>query len=332
MSDNRGWYYAEDDVGIYRASSFGSCIRSMTAARLGEPATPPGKSLQAAMDASSDAESMAVKELERQTGGTVIWQQKRVELDPRSSHTDPPVLIRGHIDGLWQEEDTIIEIKSLSQRNFDIYNTKGLSGLGWLGEKYRWQAGIYGHATQRNVRMVIFNKASLENPELDSLIIDPAMPADTFVTMDLIRARISDIERYAADDEYPDCVQGCTEWDSYGHIHIFDSPTQGDQELEDLIRQHYFLKMQVDELTMQRDVLADTIKESYGPPLNAEKPNKYTVGPFSVSIYNVHPTRFDKAALKRKYPELVEEYTISGTSYQGMKVSGAPENVTEETA
>lgn len=325
MSDNRGWYYEDDGVGIYRASSFGSCLRSMVAARMSEPATPPGKTLQAAMDASSDAESAAVTELERQTGGTVIWQQKTVELDPRSSHTDPPVLIRGHIDGLWQEEDTIIEIKSLSQRNFDIYNTKGLSGLGWLGEKYRWQAGIYGHATQRNVRMVIFNKASLENPELDSLIIDPAMPANTFVTMDLIRARIADIERYAAEDEYPDCTQGCTEWDSYGHIHIFDSPTQGSDELKDLLDQHYDLKMTIDELTMQKDAIADTIKQSYAE-------GKYTVGPYTMNLYRVNPTRFDKKAAEKVYPGIIEICTVPGTSYTGMKISGAPENVTEETA
>lgn len=315
----KGWYHVEDGVGIYRASSFGSCIRSMTAARLGEPATPPGKSLQAAMDASSDAESAAVTELERQTGGTVIWQQKRVELDPRSSHTDPPVLIRGHIDGLWQEEDDIIEIKSLSQRNFDIYNTKGLSGLGWLGEKYRWQAGIYGHATQRNVRMVIFNKASLENPELDSLIIDPAMPANTFVTTDLIRARIADIERYAAEDDYPDCVQGCTEWDAYGHIHIFDSPTQGDQELEDLISLHHEYKMWVEELSMIRDELADNIKSSYAP-------GKYAAGPYTVNLYLVNPTKFDRAAFKKRYPDLDAEYTVSGRSYVALKVSGIPES------
>lgn len=323
MTDQRGWYYAEDGVGIYRASSFGSCIRSLTAARLGEPETPLGKSLQAAMDASSDAESVAVTELERQTGGTVIWQQKTVEL-PVIYGSDG-VRIRGHIDGLWQEEDDIIEIKSLSKRNFDIYNTKGLPGLGWLGEKYRWQAGIYGHATQRNVRMVIFNKAFLENPELDSLIIDPAMPAAFFVSMDLIRARIADIERYAAEDEYPDCVQGCTDWDAYGHIHIFDSPIQGSDELKDLLDQHYDLKMTIDELTMQKDAIAETIKQSYAE-------GKYTAGPYTMNLYKVRPSRFDKAGLKKRYPELVEEFTVPGTEYTAMKVSGIPEGGEEIAA
>lgn len=311
----KGWYHVEDGVGIYRASSFGSCIRSLTAARLGEPETPPGKSLQAAMDASSALEDSAYEGLSILTGGTVIWQQKTVELDIPSHD----VIIRGHIDGLWQEEDDIIEVKWLSQRNFDLYNSRGLDGLGNLGVKYFWQGAIYGHATSRNIRFVIGNKNALPDASwADRLIIAPAVDPSTLVSIEQIRARISDIERYAADDEYPDCVQGCTEWDSYGHIHIFDSPTQGSDELKDLLDLHYELKMQIDELTMQKDAIAESIKQSYAE-------GKYTAGPYTMNLYRVNPTRFDKKAAEKVYPGIIEICTVPGTSYVGMKVSGIPE-------
>lgn len=338
MSRDKGWAYLDDDgTVIYRASSLGSCIRSLTAARCGEPATPPNAGLRAAMDASTLAEDLAIQEFEKVTGGTVIWQQKKVELPidigqdyelKSASGTTAAVkhshLIRGHIDGLWQREDDIIEIKSLSARNFEIYNSRGLEGLGWLGEKYKWQAAVYGFATQRLVRMVVYNKGHDPQSDEPCIIIDPAMPPDTFVTMDQIRSRILAVEQFASEDMYPDCTQKCSEYDAYSHIHLFDSPTVADDELTNLLNMHYELKMQVDDLTAQRDAIAETIKQSYSE-------GKYTAGPYTMSLSKVEPTKFDKAGLKKRYPELVDEYTIPGTPYVRMTVSGSPSTPTEGT-
>lgn len=322
MSRDKGWAYEENGTVIYRASSLGSCIRSLTAARCGEPATPPNAGLRAAMDASSEAEDLAIQEFEKVTGGTVIWQQKKVELCLPANL--PVILIRGHIDGLWQQEDDIIEIKSLSARNFEIYNRRGLEGLGWLGEKYKWQAAVYGFATQRLVRMVVYNKGHDPQSDEPCIIIDPAMPADSFVPLEGIRDRILAVEQFASEDMYPDCTQKCSEYDAYGHIHLFASPTAGDDELTNLLNMHYELKMQVDELTAQRDAIAETIKQSYSE-------GKYTAGPYAMNLTRVEPTKFDKDGLKKRYPELVEEYTVPGTPYTRMTITGTPQTPTEGT-
>lgn len=162
-----GWVYQDKGTVVYRASSLGSCIRSLVAARLGESAAGPNAGLRAAMDASSGLEDECIRRFGIEMASSdVIWQQKEVELsvcnhpDGEPNVPNAVVIVRGHIDGMSMYDDTILEVKALGEGNWakwiDGKNVhESLANLGTLGDKYRIQAALYGHATERRVRFVI---------------------------------------------------------------------------------------------------------------------------------------------------------------------------------
>lgn len=258
------------------------------------------------MDASSELENEAITALTNTRGGDVIWEQKRVEKKVASASG---VLIRGHIDGLWQQDDTIIEVKSLGRHNFDAYNSGDLEGLGSLGLKYRWQGAFYGHATSRKVRFVIYNKQATdgERERGDDLLVSQAYDPEELVAWQEIVDRVGEVERYAAVDELPECDRGCTRSDAYGHTHIFASSVMlGDDELEGMLARHHKLSVQMDELKIEKDELSDAIKNQYGPGL-------HVVGRYKAQIVQTKGTvRLDSKKLKLERPDVYEEFTVMG--------------------
>lgn len=318
MTDTRqdGWvYFTESGRPVYRASSLGGCIRSLTAARLGESSSPPNAGLRAAMEASGSLEDEIVRRVETELGdGKVIWQQKRVEL-PVSLHSPKPneacvlcasgehsAIVRGHIDGLHQQSDSIIEIKALGKTNFDKYNSGGLLALGSLGEKYMIQASVYSAATGRKIRMVIGEKLKRDDGtfEIGELIIEPAHSGETFYPLADIYDRIRTIEDYASRDELPECTSGCREGDPYGEVHIFAPVNQGDDDLEELLRSYEDVASRIKDLEDYKGSLREQLIEQYGP-------GKYAAGIFSARIEKVKSSRFDTSWLRKEMPHIYEQ-------------------------
>lgn len=315
------WIYQDVDTKrwVYRASSLGSCIRSLVAARLGESAMGPHASLRAAMNASSGLEDEIVRRVETELGdGKVIWQQKRVELEVPDLLAIPDVLaiVRGHIDGLHQQSDSIVEIKALGPANFKKYNEGGgLPALGKLGEKYAMQAAVYGHATDRKVRLVIGEKVKRATPhgdgsfdwEVGEVIIEPAVSPESLVPLADIYDRIRTIEDYASRDELPECTAGCREGDPFGEVHIFAPVNQGDEDLELLLSEYDSVVSRIKNLEDEKGSLRERLIEEYGP-------GKYAAGIYSARIEKVKSSRFDTSWLKKSHHDIYEQGLVPSES------------------
>lgn len=328
-----GWIYQDPDTKkwVYRANSLGSCIRSLVAARLGESAMGPHASLRAAMDASSGLEDKIVRRVETELGdGKVIWTQKRVELpvsilcrcqessdgtggfvhDVIGEHHMPGPIIRGHIDGLHQQSDCILEIKALGPANFKKYNEGGgLPALGKLGEKYAMQAAVYGHATGRKVRMVVGEKIKKDDGtfEVGEVIIDHPREPHFLFPLEAIHSRIRTIEDYASRDELPECTAGCREGDPYGEVHIFAPVNQGDDDLELLLSEYDSVVSRIKNLEDEKGSLRERLIEQYGP-------GKYAAGIYSARIEKVKSSRFDVSWVKKSHPDIYDQGLVPSES------------------
>lgn len=319
MSDNRGWCYDEDGLTVFRAYSLGSCTRSLVAARLGEDAVGPNATVRAAMDASSALEEKAIAEYRRQTGHDVIWQQKEVTLPINN------VIVRGHIDGLDRITDEILEVKCFSSRNFEAYCDRWLDApiLAHLRRKYIWQGAVYGHATGRKVRYVIYNKQADTKDDASVLInYDHVFDPADLVDMEKITRRIKFIERCAEEDELPDCDAGCRESDPYGECHIFEGVKEGDSDLLTILARYQELKGILGSaekktgLLGEMEDLKEHIKSEYGE-------GKWVVGPFTANIVRKKgASRLNTKALRKDHPDIVEAYTKIGTPVVQLIVTG----------
>lgn len=311
-TSNQDWTYVENGVVVYRASALGGCIRSLVASRLGETPTRPGEALQAAMDASSSVEATTIAAYVRETGHEVVWQQKEVELEVVAYESDQPlVIVRGHIDGLDKVTDDILEVKSLGLDLFAKWNSGGVDALGMLGLKYKWQAALYGHATNRNVAFVIGEKLrDSENAEfsIGNIIREPAVSPESLVPSEEIDQRIATIEEHVANDTYPDCDRGCTNWDAYGHIHIFEGPTiHSDGDLEELLELYDAARVAEEDAKDKKNEIRAKVIEAYGV-------GKHATGKFNARVEKVNGQRFDTTAFKKHHRDLYESFLVPQTS------------------
>lgn len=264
------------------------------------------------MDASSEAESSALAAFvaSRTKTATVIWQQKTIELPFEGAS------IVGHIDGLHQEDDIILEVKSFGKALFKKYDNGGLDALGPLGITYRWQAAIYGHALDRPIRFLIFNKVTEE------LIDEPPVKATDLVPLGDIQNRLLAVEDFASRDEYPACDRGCMRGQAYSHVHLFDSVTIGDSDLTAKLDRYHSLDQTIKELTDQKKELADELKGSYPP-------GQYVAGGYKAVISKVNTGRFDTTALRKHHPDIYEEFYVPRTDIRltVKEVSGGTDNL-----
>lgn len=131
---------------IYRASSMGYSIERLSAPHLGyEPIGPP-ESLQAAFDEGHRLEPIVIEKLETD-GWTITGQQKEVNID-----IIPGVaIIQGHIDGLCVRPncvaEEVLEVKTMSHKNFLDWKSNGWDSKLPLIQKYKWQASCYMFGT-----------------------------------------------------------------------------------------------------------------------------------------------------------------------------------------
>lgn len=324
MSD---WVLFDGNVWVYRASQVGGCIRSLTAARLGESATPPGEFIRKAMDESASKEDEALTEYTMRTGHSVIWQQKRCVLPVLGLPVESqfPAIIRGHIDGLDQTDDTVLDVKWLSARNFDLYNRGGVEALGSLGLKYIWQAAAYGHALERKFRFVIGNKGHDPNSDEEWLIIEPAVTAESLVPLEQVMERVVMVEEFAERDELPECDRKCSTNEAFAHVHFFESESgyKADEELAQLIQEAWELRVQLegdpddpddDGLKGRYEAVKDRIKDSYAPGV-------HVAGEYSAQVVHAKGAlRLDGRAVKKRYPEIWDECAVMGADQRRVTI------------
>lgn len=366
MNDvQRSWCYWDEKARayVYRASSLGGCIRSLVAARLGESAFPPGQHFRKAMDASGGLESEVLRRFMEEVGdGLISGQQQTVELK-LSWDDEPLVIVRGHIDADYDSasDAAVIEVKVFG----DNYWERWISGKnvlerldnlpGFLGQKYRIQGGIYGHAKGKKVQYVIGHKVKVtERFEMPGLNLDPEELA-TWVVSEIhisppieperlypvadLHARIQFIEECAMNDELPPCDQNCRESDPYGEAHLFARPKTADNDLTAKLLRIEELKTIVG--TAERDKngnrqgllgeledLKDEVKNTYGNDLT---PEKITAGPLTASIVPM-PGResIDGKKLRKLYPDIAAECLKIGQPYRVLTIRRSKSDEGEE--
>jgi hypothetical protein len=363
MSDNRGWVYWDADANayVYRASSLGSCIRSLTAARLGEDASPFNSSMRAAMDASSGLEDEIIRRFKiEMASDEVIWQQKEVELPVYLNYntpTEPTVIVRGHLDGLYQLDDSILEIKALGDTNWNKYmgaaelkgTMAGLDALGTLGDKYRLQLGCYGHATERKVRLVVGHKVK-RAPKPDSTACQISDGRDNYCTMPVHHDDVDHVFYPSWGIEEVDISPPMDPSDLYPlsdlHARIqfieecaakdeLPECTSGCREGDPYSECHIF------EGPQKGDQELETLLASYASvkgqidDLSQRKDDireaiiqsygigKWTAGPYSARIEHVKPTeRLDTKRLRKEMPDVAAQYTTFGQPTIRLTVTG----------
>lgn len=290
--------YLENGIWTYRMSRIGACIRSLVAARMGESPTPPHQKFQEFLDASAGLEDEVIAMyIAKHSHGEVIWRQKEVELPIAEG-----VIVRGHIDGLDQQDDEIIEVKALGDRYFELYNNGGFEALGVVGLHYRWQGAGYGHATHRQVRFVIGHKAEGKDGwVIDELIVEPAVDPETLVPLNEILSRIASIEHHAGIDVYPDCDRKCSKSEPFAHIHVFDPVTLGGSDLEAMLERYDNMQSTIDEIVVEKEKLGQEIKKQYGK-------GTHVAGSFKAILLPNKGEKCNTKRLKQERPDVYEEF------------------------
>jgi hypothetical protein len=142
-SHNKPIVTREGSTIVFRASSFGSCVKALAASLAGiEGAAPPAK-LQKAFDAGHEAEGAILQTVSDEYGIEVIHQDLTVE------YWDENFLWRGHIDGALHLPDRylVVDAKNLGPSYTKSFLMGGMANMGDLGKKYATQALVYCYAT-----------------------------------------------------------------------------------------------------------------------------------------------------------------------------------------
>lgn len=285
--------YSDNGTWTFRASSLGSCIRGLVAARLGIRPQPPRAWLQGALEESSLAEDLVKVQLMKRGWVVEDGEPVRLELDDG--------VITGNLDGfiesvattssptyVFAESDRmVLEVKAFGKTLFDGYVRRGLDGLGEMFTRmYGMQVSVYMHATGLPCMMVVYSKES-------GLTVENVYTEAPF-SKDELNNRLLAANWWAEKGEYPLCDAKCSESSWYWHIHE-EKPTQqvDDPELEKKFARALELKDTITELKKEYDDLTDEFKEML--PSGTTK-----AGGYKVSIVRFNQKRTDLDMLRRE--------------------------------
>jgi hypothetical protein len=195
MSDDRPNVYQEGDLWVYRASSLGSCTRSLLFARKGMEPLPPPSWLQEKFDQGNAMEDTLMAQFASDNSVTVDGEQLEVEL-----RTSPTTLVRGHIDGMTRMNDkrVVVDAKFLGKSLWTDLRAKGVTAF----PHYAWQTSVYCHALEADewcLAMGLKDEQGTWTGEMHYLFGTPTFSRDDIV------ARISEIEAYVDSEILPAC-------------------------------------------------------------------------------------------------------------------------------
>lgn len=195
MSDDRPSVYEENGKWIYRASSFGNCIKELVAIRCGiKPAPWPALFKQKFADGHR-GEDTIISMMEAR-GFTVTRRQEEINWEIL-----PGIVIRGHIDGVSQYLQE-------NPRIFDAKTTSAQYGIApGLQAKYDLQLSIYGHALGLDQAMLAVG--TKERFTGDVMSTDTHNVDTLPWTVQAIKIRAARIEAlakmYEETGEFPEC-------------------------------------------------------------------------------------------------------------------------------
>ncbi len=203
MGDDRPIVYQEGKISVYRASSIGSCLTALVAAKAGHTEARSEYAETILMNAAKEGnlhEDSIIDTLKEEHGWRVWGGQDEVEFQ-----IIPRVIIRGHIDGIClpkgARKERLLEVKTMSRDRF-----KKWMGLGETPRerllsdefrKYGWQISAYMHSFGMSAMYVVKNR--------DSGKLDIGEVKTPPVTVKEIRKHVIEAERWGLNGDIPDC-------------------------------------------------------------------------------------------------------------------------------
>lgn len=289
----------------YRASSLGTCLRRLYAARTGHDAKPPPPSLQAKFDEGHELEPVILKMLE-DDGWALEGFQQKVELHVGINHEDKQLYMVGHVDALGTplgaNHFLPVDVKAFAQSTFDKFFGEGIAAF----PHYAWQQSAYCHGLGVDEFLLpIYNK---DTKELRIFLGTPT------ITYDDIVDRIFAIEQMAERGDNITTIACTADWGCpYSYLHD-DKPIDALPDTADMrqaIANYLDCKRRIDFLTIARKINADII--AAGIPYT-EDLRTFTGDGITVSIVN-NPSRLNTQKVRELLTaaELdISEYTTPG--------------------
>jgi hypothetical protein len=195
MSDNRPRVYAEGTDWIYRASSLGSCTRSLLFARRGLEPLPPPAWLQEKFNQGHAMEDTLMTRFADDHNTTVDGEQLEIEL-----RCSPHTVVRGHIDGLARinNKRIVVDAKFVGETLWNKLRNDGITSV----VHYAWQTSVYCHALEAEEWCLALGLKNGDGEFTGDMHYMFGTP--TFTRDDII-ARVVEIEAYVGSEILPAC-------------------------------------------------------------------------------------------------------------------------------
>lgn len=194
ISLDRGPVTLRDGLVIYNASSLGSCVRALMAARVGFPPQPWPEVTKGYFEEGRVNEPRIIEVLERAGWEITHTGEGQLELDLPVMEG---VIVRCHPDGLARArsgKEYVLEVKSFGKPNLERLNAQGLPGF----PRYAWQTSVESAVTGLPCLFVVGDKTT--EPIETSENVFP-----TSYTREQIIERVLLIESMARKEGLPPC-------------------------------------------------------------------------------------------------------------------------------
>ena len=199
--DHRPNVYVDNGIVVYRASTIGTCIRALVAARRNFPPADPPELFKKKFQQGIDYEPVILKALTDSGKWATYSHQQEVELVIReASSTRPKIVIRGHIDACGhrlaeesgakpQTPVSIVEVKKMSKGEYAKWARKNWADF----PRYAWQVSSYVHA--KNLQYVLM---VIGEQDGDSLTIHTQLFTTPPITVAMLKSKVLRVEALAS--------------------------------------------------------------------------------------------------------------------------------------
>lgn len=303
-------YIDEDGIRVYRMSALGGCIRGLVACRLGLTPEPFSDETLGYMQQGVDVEDRLL------TMAGVVPERRQVAL---RLEVAPGIEIRGTCDGVKMVEhlDFLaplqgfipVEAKGMGAANYekwlrDVVRTPGSEMADWTNwQRYAWQVSCYAAALEAEEAVfVVGRRDDYDNHPTSLKTITPPYSIDD------IRARVLEVERYATDETYPSCDVK-TRWGCvWSAVHEVEDEVEF--ESDDPLIALCVRLLHTRDLREEADREYQLTRDAVDERMNLLDRKKAILPWGTVSRVVSMSKRVDTTALKKRYPEIAEELTV----------------------
>lgn len=269
--DHRPAVYLDEEIGkwVYRASDLGSCIRALTAARSGFPASPmPANSKLRLIFEEGNLHEEAVVSGLIASGRNIIDRQRTVEL----AIPDTNAIIRGHLDAVGDAGIPLnpveypVEVKAMGKDTWQEWSNWYESG-NWAAiwakyPRYAYQYAVYWFGLDALIGDYLVKNRN------DGRIIHMEMTEPPVSLADII-TRVQMVEEYAENDYLPACPPKRDYPCAYWQLEVKDEPRLidagvNDERLDELARKYVAARAKKDAIEVELSDIKAAIVEIMG--------------------------------------------------------------------